>query len=482
MSDLLVWNELGNIYFRLGAYEEAIAVYEKAIEQAPDFGWPYSNLGLVHAHRGEYAQAIPLYLRSIQLFRKDKDKAVSWNRLGDAYRHLNDPRGAMGAYQKAVELDVGELEKAVLATSQRGGRAGTAPEMDGSAGSRLDDLKAVEGKPQPKPAADGGVSTWLHQLAVDQDANAVSGEEDRELQTWLQSAPKRSPSTVVPLTAGPGERGAGSPYWVLDTNLPSVPQSVSAPLVKWVPDGPGGLAAAASTACSLESAPLTQVAELEPPAGFAGLVNGASDRENVETAAAPVEGDPSTGEKKRKTGKLEDAAAAYARIAESSPGNDRAWDALGNSLRALGRYDEAVEAFKEAISRRPNNEEYHYHLGLVHAAQKRHAEAVEAFQQVIRLNPDYILAHCALAGSYRRLGREAEAEEHIRIARPAIQAEKEYNRACFEVMCGNPDAALELLKAALVTRQTPVEWMRSDPDLECLHDDPRFQALLCQEA
>ena len=29
MSDLLVWNELGNIYFRLGAYEEAIAVYEK---------------------------------------------------------------------------------------------------------------------------------------------------------------------------------------------------------------------------------------------------------------------------------------------------------------------------------------------------------------------------------------------------------------------------------------------------------------------
>lgn len=127
MSDLLVWNELGNIYFRLGAYEEAIAVYEKAIEQAPDFGWPYSNLGLVHAHRGEYAQAIPLYLRSIQLFRKDKDKAVSWNRLGDAYRHLNDPRGAMAAYQKAVELDVGELEKAVLATSQRGGRAELGP-------------------------------------------------------------------------------------------------------------------------------------------------------------------------------------------------------------------------------------------------------------------------------------------------------------------------------------------------------------------
>jgi tetratricopeptide (TPR) repeat protein len=481
MSDLLVWNELGNIYFRLGACEEAIAVYEKAIEQAPDFGWPYSNLGLVYAHRGEYAQAIPLYLRSLQLLKKDKDKAVSWNRLGDAYRRLNDPRGAMAAYQKAVELDVGELEKAVLATSQRGRQAGAAPEADGSAGGRLEDLKAVEGKPaapQPKTAADGDVATWLRQLAVEQDDTAVSGEVDRELQTWLQSAPKRSPSTAVP-----GERGAGSPYWVLDTNLPSGPQSVSEALVKWVPGGAGGLAATSAAACSLEGAPLAAVAELDPPARFNCLVNGGTGRQGGEAAAAaPAETGQPGGGKKCQTGKLEDAAAAYARIAESSPGNDRAWDALGNSLRALGRYDEAVAAFEEAISRRPNNEEYHYHLGLVYAAQKRHEQAIESFKRVVQLNPDYILAHAALAGSYRRLGMDVEAEEHIRIARPAIQAEKEYNRACFEVMCGNSEAAIELLKAALVTRQTPLEWMRADPDLECLHEDPRFQALISQAA
>ena len=479
MTDLLVWNELGNIYFRLGAYDEAIAVYEKAIEQAPGFGWPYSNLGLVHAHRGEYAQAIPLYLRSLQLFKKDKEKAVSWNRLGDAYRRLNDPRGAMAAYQEAVELDVGELEKAVLAApGRRPAEPGSEP--DGNAGTRLDELKLVDPRPQPKPAgaAETGVATWLNQLAVEQDASAVSGEVDQELQTWLKSAPKRSPSTVLPTK---GERKAPNAYWVLEADPSSAPEAVEAPLVKWEPGGPGGMGLAAAVACAPSSASQTQVDEMEPPERFACLVN---ETPQPESAPAPAPaGEPSAGaEKKRQTGKLEDAAAAYARIAESSPGNDRAWDALGNSLRALGRYDEAVEAFKEAISRRPNNEEYPYHLGLVYAAQKRHVEAVEAFKKVIQLNPEYILAHCALAGSLRRLGREAEADEHIAVARPAIQAEKEYNRACFEVMCGNADAAIELLKAALVTRQTPVEWMRSDPDLEILHDDPRFQALLCQEA
>jgi len=44
--------------------------------------------------------------------------------------------------------------------------------------------------------------------------------------------------------------------------------------------------------------------------------------------------------------------------------------------------------------------------------------------------------------------------------------------------CGNTDQAIELLKQALDLRQTSPEWVRGDPDLDFIRDDPRFQALV----
>ncbi len=107
MSDLLVWNEQGNIHLKAGACDRAISAYIKAIETSPKFGWPYSNLGLAYSHKGKYAEAIPLYRKSIELLKTNKEKAISWNRMGDAYRRLNDHDNAVAAYQKAVELDTG---------------------------------------------------------------------------------------------------------------------------------------------------------------------------------------------------------------------------------------------------------------------------------------------------------------------------------------------------------------------------------------
>lgn len=104
-TDPHAWNELGLVYTNTGACDRAIYAYRKAIELAPGFGWPYSNLALAFSHQGRYTEAIPLCRKSIELFGGDKEKAVSWNRLGDIYRHLNDRENAVVAYQNAVELD-----------------------------------------------------------------------------------------------------------------------------------------------------------------------------------------------------------------------------------------------------------------------------------------------------------------------------------------------------------------------------------------
>ncbi len=98
------WNDLGELFFKTGAYEESIQAFEKAISLDPLAGWPLSNLARSLAAQGKYGLAIPLYQKSIELMHEDKDKAGTWNRLGNVYRKLNDYEHAIQAYQTAVAL------------------------------------------------------------------------------------------------------------------------------------------------------------------------------------------------------------------------------------------------------------------------------------------------------------------------------------------------------------------------------------------
>ncbi len=99
-----IWNELGNIFVKAGAYDDAIDAYQKAIRLDAAFAWPYSNLALAHTHKGNFTEAIPLYKKSIELFTDNKEKAISWDRLGDVYRRLNVYKDAIAAYEIAKKL------------------------------------------------------------------------------------------------------------------------------------------------------------------------------------------------------------------------------------------------------------------------------------------------------------------------------------------------------------------------------------------
>ena len=84
-TNAIAWNEKGNFYFKRGALNDAINAYNKAIQFDPSFGWPYSNLALTYLAQGQNAELILLYQKSLDLLNSDKDKAVSWNGLGNAY-------------------------------------------------------------------------------------------------------------------------------------------------------------------------------------------------------------------------------------------------------------------------------------------------------------------------------------------------------------------------------------------------------------
>ncbi|MBI4731335.1 MAG: tetratricopeptide repeat protein, partial [Chloroflexi bacterium] len=109
MSDDVFWNEIGNIYLKIGSHEEAIAAYTKAIELNPDSGWLYCNLGQVYFLTGNFSRALVLFQKSICFMDTPENQAVVWNKIGDAYRALKDIENAIRAYKKADALDMRAL-------------------------------------------------------------------------------------------------------------------------------------------------------------------------------------------------------------------------------------------------------------------------------------------------------------------------------------------------------------------------------------
>jgi tetratricopeptide (TPR) repeat protein len=104
-DEAMKWTAKGNADFGRGAMEEAIKAFNTAIQTDPQYGVPYSNLALTYLTQGQFAEAILLYQKSVELLDSDRDKALSWNGLGNAYRCTGDYANAVAAYQQAAALD-----------------------------------------------------------------------------------------------------------------------------------------------------------------------------------------------------------------------------------------------------------------------------------------------------------------------------------------------------------------------------------------
>ncbi|TAD79060.1 MAG: tetratricopeptide repeat protein [Oscillatoriales cyanobacterium] len=95
-------NGLGAAYRDLKRYEEAIAAYQRAIELDPNFVYAHNGLGNAYYDLKRYEEAIAACQQAIEL---DPNEAIYHNNLGLAYRDLKRYEEAIAAYQRAIELD-----------------------------------------------------------------------------------------------------------------------------------------------------------------------------------------------------------------------------------------------------------------------------------------------------------------------------------------------------------------------------------------
>jgi tetratricopeptide (TPR) repeat protein len=442
MSEHEIWNEFGNIYFHLGAYDQAVCAYTKALSLDDADGWTHNSLALAHANQCEYVQAIAHYQRSIELLSDPKGRALVWSRLGNVYELINDYENSISAYQNAVELDPENFDSDIL------------PEED-------------DGETEADPVSDNAPPVEIDLIAPE-PAPVVEEIPVAEIPIPAPEAEPVLEEVVATESAEP-----------IAIEIVIVEDSASLPTGEWslleepAPELPAESepVAEATAEAFMIADPVAELAEDEEPLSE-------SDPLVLALADNPIMSDASVPEPTPHKSHLDDAVVFLKEITQVAPMNDGAWDTLGNLFRASGCYDEAIAAFEQAISLEPNNEEYYYHIGLVFAMQERNSDAIDAFIRAVEINPAHNLAHCALAGHYRKLGMDAESMRHIKLALPAMMSEREYSRACFEAVSGNIEHALDLLKIALDKKQITAAWARRDPDLDFIRADPRFSELM----
>jgi TolB-like protein/Flp pilus assembly protein TadD len=198
-----------------------------------------------------------------------------------------------------------------------------------------------------------------------------------------------------------------------------------------------------------------------------------------------------------------------------------AYTAMGLSYFVWGKLEEASASSRKAIELAPDDFVAHWTLGRIHFTNGDFEPAYHLFRRVIELKPAFISGYADLAMTCDGLGRKDEAraardqmlerlpnyilqnpddsrarmfyavtlaesgrkDDAIREGSNALEISPDdpmmlYNCACLHARLDETQRALELLRQAIGKGQLNFGWMRHDPDLAPLRDNPEFIALM----
>jgi serine/threonine-protein kinase len=201
------------------------------------------------------------------------------------------------------------------------------------------------------------------------------------------------------------------------------------------------------------------------------------------------------------------AGAELERAVALAPGNALAIGSYGRFAGLTGHPDAGIAATRRAVLLDPLNSESHYRLAQTLYFARRYAESVAAFNDVLVLDPkdtdspggrglayyglgDFQNARAScearpgnetsqwcLALTYHRLARQADAEAALNKLKGATGDRWAYRCATIYAQWGNVSQALEQLDTAWRKRLPELRWLKSDPLLDSVRQEPRFLAI-----
>ncbi len=144
----------------------------------------------------------------------------------------------------------------------------------------------------------------------------------------------------------------------------------------------------------------------------------------------------------------------------------------------LRDYGELIEAGKRGLILDAKDSSQHYYLGAGYEGTGRLQEAIAEYQKAMETSDDPRLA-VALAHAWAAAGEKSKAVKMLRgLEHSAAAVASPYTMAAIYAGLGENDRALESLKKVCLEKSLGAGWIRSDPLLDSLRSDPRFQDLL----
>jgi tetratricopeptide (TPR) repeat protein len=167
--------------------------------------------------------------------------------------------------------------------------------------------------------------------------------------------------------------------------------------------------------------------------------------------------------------------AAARRAAALDPLNAESYAFLSGALRSARRYDEALAAYQDGLSLRPKIDPLwasygaliYYALGdfeKMRTVCEGVGEAVKNFQDCLAL-------------AYHKLGRRADAETALARFKALEGNAGAFRDATIYAQWGDTPKALEWLETALQLRDPELIYVKTEPLLDPLRNEPRFQAI-----
>ena len=182
-------------------------------------------------------------------------------------------------------------------------------------------------------------------------------------------------------------------------------------------------------------------------------------------------------------GNLEAAIGEFRTATEEDPALAPAHLSLASALEKAGRTDEAIGAYKKAVALDPQNAIAWNNLGVLHMKTDAYDEAIQSLEQGLKADPSSATLKQNLANAKNNKGVVKERETRISDARKQAEARPKDPQAAYDLgrvyaSFYMKDEAFEWLGKALQLGYNDIRFMREDPVLAGLKDDPRLTRLL----
>jgi len=412
--------------YKQGKLDDALIAFRQEEEANPKDPIVHSWIGFVLFKKGRHPDAIRALNRSIQLGPNNPD---TYNNLGNAYLADGQTDAAVEAYRQAVNLIKDRPERSPDPYYNLGNALVKRGDLDGALTAFLDAEK-IDGNDPLIQNNLGFVYERKHTQNPEANSLAPAVEHYRR-------AVEREPNNAVfqrnyGLAARKLDGRREVALRALKRAVELDPKDYNAHLAlaeEYQEAAPTQAIAAYRTAAALrpgEFIPRYNLGLLH--ARLAAEATAAAPRErNYQAAIVQLEGAVklrptdaralgALGWVNFKAGRLDQAAAWYAKAIQAGPDQAASHANLGLVQERLGKTDAAIQSWKEAIRLDPTDGATRALLASAYLGKGRFQEAAAEYQNVVKLNPKDARAQNNLGYALEKLGKLDEAITAYKVA------------------------------------------------------------------